>query len=210
MFTNICAFLLSFCTMGYIEYKCSHFNWKPVSLFHHIITASAANYLLYNEPDKIYNIMSYNISDYSLLYQYIPLISCAYGYFDLYHAIIDKKTNDFLFHGIFFVGTTSWMMYNNTLHMVYPGLLLETSSIFLTTINLHPFIKYPFSFSFLFYRNILFPYITIRWLSTMENLYTSEINNEKIAMTFVIMINVLNFYWGKKIIKKIQRHLHNE
>ena len=210
MFTNICVFILSFCTMGFIEYKCSHLDWKPVSLFHHMITASAANYLLYNEPEKIYNIMDYNVNDYSILYKYIPLISCAYGYFDLYHAIIDKKTKDFIFHGIFFISTTTWMMYHNLLHIAYPGLLLETSSIFLTTINFHPVIKFPFCVSFLFYRNLLLPYITVKWLLTMENLYTPEINNEKIIMTFTMMINILNFYWGNKIIKKLKKHLHTD
>ena len=210
MFLKFCVFLGSFLSMSYVEYYSSHLDWKPVSLIHHLIVASTSNYLLYSDPQKIFHMTEYNSTDFSPIYNYIPIISCAYGYFDLYHAISDKKSFDFVFHGIFFVGTTSWAQYNNVTHWLYPGLLIETSSIFLTTIHKHPLIKYMFCASFILYRNILLPYISAYWFYHNSNLYEPIMNNEKMVASFLIMINSLNFFWGYKVIRKLMKHLKQE
>lgn len=210
MFLKLCVFLGSFLSMSYLEYHSSHLNWKPVSLVHHTITASTSNYLLYSEPDKIFRMTEYNSTDFSPIYNYIPIISCAYGYFDLYHEIHDKKSIDFVFHGIFFIGTTSWGLYNNVIHWLYTGLLIETSSIFLTIIYQHSIIKYFFCTSFIIYRNLLFPYISGYWVYHNSNLYESGMNNEKVVALFMIIINALNFFWGYKVIHKLMKHLKEE
>jgi hypothetical protein len=210
MWDKIGILLFTFTVFASIEYRTSHLNWKPVSLIHHVITASTANYLLFTEPDKMYSVTNYNASDYYPIYRYLPLISCAYGYFDLYYAIIKKQGPDFLFHGVFFIGTTSWALYNNAIHFMYPGLLLETSSIFLTLMPSYPFMKYPFCASFLLYRNILVPYLTYNWFYTMKKLYEPNMNEEKMIILFALTINSLNLYWGYKIINKLKRHLHDE
>ncbi len=210
MYLKACVFVGSFLSMTYLEYYSSHLDWKPVSFVHHIIVSSASNYLLYNEPEKMFHITEYNSSDLLPLYNYVPMISCAYGYFDLYHAIKDKQSFDFVFHGFFFIGATSWGLYNNVLHWVYPGLLLETSSIFLSTIRTHPIVKYFFGASFLVYRNMIFPYICGYWFYHNANLYEPVMNNEKVLALFMVMINILNFFWGYKVIKKISKHLKGE
>ena len=209
MLLKLCMFLGSFLSMSYLEYYSSNLDWKPVALVHHVIVASTSNYLLYSDPQKIFHMTEFNSTDFSPIYNYIPIISCAYGYFDLYHSICENK-NDFIFHGIFFIGTTSWGLYNNVIHWVYPGLLIETSSIFLTIIHKHPLIKFLFCGTFITYRNILFPYISGYWFYHNPNLYEPVMNNEKTVAVFLIVLNLLNFFWGYKIIRKLMKHLKQE
>ena len=75
-------------------------------------------------------------------------------------------------------------MHNENFHWLYPGLLMETSSVFLNlTVLPYDFIKYFFLVTFLFYRNIVFPYISIIFIKDKYVLFLEPKHyNEKIVI----------------------------
>ena len=119
---------------------------------------------------------------------------------------------DYILHGVLFSTVGLIFMHNENFHWLYPGLLLETSSIFLNlTVLPYDFIKYSFAATFLFYRNIVFPYLSIIFVKDKYVfIFEPEHYNDKIILFSLFCINYLNFFWGYKLVKKIIRHIKND
>jgi len=143
---------------------------------------------------------------------YFPIFSCAFGLYDLYNGIYILKKIDFILHGILFSATGFIFMYNENFHWFYPALLMETSSIFLN-LTVFPFdiFKMCFLVTFIFYRNIVFPYISFLFIKNKYVIiFQPEHFQEKGIIVGILCINLLNFFWGYKIVKKAIRHIKNE
>ena len=206
-------YTLSILFFSFIEiYKPKVYSIETVPFIHHVVTSSVSNYMLYNNATFMLNIFDYPQDNLEPIVLYFPIFSCAYGLYDLYCGIYLNKKIDFLLHGIFFSITGLLFMYYENFHWLYPGMLIETSSIFLLFNHLpYDIIKYSFALSFLLYRNIIFPYISIIFIKNKYLLILEPFHyQEKGILFFILCINFLNFFWGYKIMKKLIRHIKND
>ena len=213
MFLKTFIYTLSILLFSFIEtYKPKIYSIQTVPLLHHVVTSSVSNYMLYNNSNFIVNIFDYKQEDLEPMVLYFPIFTCAYGLYDLYGGIYLNKRLDFLLHGIFFSMTGLIFMYYENFHWLYPGMLLETSSLILLFNHLpYNIIKYSFATSFLIYRNIIFPYISIIFIKNKYILLFEPYHyQEKGLLFFLMCFNCLNFFWGYKIMKKLIRHIKNE
>ena len=213
MFTKSILYVLSILFFSYIETTVPIiYSVESVPLIHHVITSSISNYMLYNNSQYILNIFEQPQETQSPLVLYFPVFSCAYGLYDLYNVIRNKKSLDFILPGVLFSTLGLIFMYYENFHWIYSGLLMETSSVFLLFIRKPSnTIRYCFAISFFFYRNIVFPYISFLFLKKNYMLLIEpEHFQEKGLMVFLYFINSLNFYWGYKIANKLIRHIKNE
>lgn len=213
MYLKIPLYFLSLVFFSYLEINIPRiYSVQTVPIIHHVITSSVSNYLLYNDTDLMLNMFNTPKEEISPLLSYFPIFSCAFGLYDLYNAIFIQKKMDFILHGVLFYTVGVIFMHNENFHWLYPGLLMETSSVFLNlTVLPYDFIKYSFAATFLFYRNIVFPYISIIFIKDKYVLFIEPKHyNEKIILFSLFCINYLNFFWGYKIVKKLIRHIKNE
>jgi hypothetical protein len=213
MFGKNLIYILSILFFSYLETNIPQiYSIETVPLIHHIVTTSITNYMLFNNTDFMLNVFDYKQEEIHPVIAYFPIFSCAYGLYDLYSVIYYSRKIDFMLHGIFFSTAGLLFMHYENFHWLYPGLLMETSSVFLLLNKLpHNVIKMFFVLTFIFYRNLLFPYISIIF---MKNKYyvllESEHYQEKGILFFMFCMNILNYYWGYKIVKKVIRHIKNE
>ena len=206
-------YTLSILFFSFIQtYKPKVYSIETVPLIHHLVTSSVSNYMLYNNATFMLNIFDYPQDNLEQMVLYFPVFSCAYGLYDLYSGIYLNKKIDLLLHGVFFSITGLLFMYYENFHWLYPGLLMETSSIFLLFNHLpYDIIKYSFALTFLLYRNIIFPYISIIFIKNKYLLILEPLHyQEKGTLFFILCINFLNFFWGYKIMKKLIRHIKND
>lgn len=185
-------------------------NIVIVNIGHHIIVSLVANYFFFTHPEKVINIYQYKTDDISEFYLYIPIITCSYGFYELMSASFLKKKFEFMFHGMLMVTMSVFVLEYEIFHWVYPGLLMETSSIFLNLLHLkNKIYKYLFALTFILYRNILFPYICLCFYYKNFGKFISlnpDHNLEKGVGLLISVVNILNFFWGYKIIKKVFNH----
>jgi len=213
MYYKIPLYLLSLVFFSYVEIKIPRiYSVQTVPIVHHAITSTVSNYLLYNNSEFMLNIFDTPQEEVHPALSYFPIFSCAFGLYDLYNGIYIQKKIDFILHGILFSATGFIFMYNENFHWFYPALLMETSSIFLNlTVFPYDAIKYAFMVTFIFYRNIVFPYISIIFIKNKYVIiFEHEHYNDKIVLFSILCINFLNFFWGYKIVKKAIRHIKNE
>jgi len=68
------------------------------------------------------------------------------------------------------------------------------------------FLKLLFTFTFILYRGLLFPYLTYQYINNNYNNYNNILNIEYEFM-FILFIafsfNILNFYWIKLIFNRL-------
>lgn len=194
-------FLSNVAAMAAMEFYTEklHLKWKPVSLYHHVITSAAANALWWAKPEIFYNITNVSLESLPIAFQLVPLVTFSYAFFEIYHVFRDRKGLDFLAHGAYMIVTSSLSIYLKIPHWILPELITETSSMFLTIIRFHKSIRYLFAFTFLFCRGILYPYICIKWLGNAEHIFDPTMSLEKVKFVFVIILNCLNGFWIWKI-----------
>jgi hypothetical protein len=181
-------------------------------VIHNLVTSCVSNYIFYNDPQYIMNIYEQPQEKQSPLILYFPIFSCAYGLHHLYSVIQKKKSFEHIIHGISFFSIGPLFMYYENFHWIYPGLLMETSSVFLAFIHKpYGWIKYCFALTFIFYRNIFFPYFTYLVYKNNMTIFDEPGHYHlKGCFIFFISINCLNFYWGYKIINKFIRIIKND
>jgi hypothetical protein len=200
VFTTLCAIIFLEKKMPYIG------KIHVASFLHCCITAITAHYVLINDPWKFLTIYEYNMEDFPLIAQIVPYISYAFGFYDLYYGITLRKV-DFIIHGTVFTTSALITDYYNAMHYSYMGLLLETSTPFFHLLHYKiPFIETAFAFTFLLYRCVFFPIMTIIYFfRTYNNIVNNEMNLEKGVIICACTLNALNIYWGSKIVKRAIR-----
>ena len=209
-------FFLTTCIISLIEryipviYK----NIPTVNILHHIITTVSAHYFWYKHPDVLFRFYQYNQEDIPSAFLYVPLVTCTFAFYEIYRNAFLKQSFDFMLHGIMMASVSVLFLNYENFHWAYPGLLMETSSIFLNLMNLNNEIyKYLFGITFICYRNLLFPYLSLVFYN--ENFlkivsYSPYYPFEKGIGILLIIVNSLNFYWGHKIVKKYFKTIKNE
>lgn len=180
---------------------------KTVPLLHAVVSSVAANYMLYWDPYAMTHAYKYTDDMIPPYLRSIPLISLAYGIYDL-HEGIQRKDTGFIIHGLLFIIGSSITVCSGNLRYSFPALLTETSTIFLHFIHFPSLVNNVlFASSFFLYRNVLFPYISFEYFCekydalTMPNAHYVE----KTVGVCVLGINALNFFWARKIYHRIRR-----
>lgn len=199
--------LLTLWVMYWIERKIPNIGkLHTVSLCHALCTTYMSHHVLFMDPEKFFTIYDYDITSYPDYIQLFPYVSFGYAFYDMYYGISVRKI-DYILHGIMFLTCTFVGDYYNVMHYSYVGLLMETSNIFLNFLpydNLY--INGIFFFLFILYRNIYFPIFTSVYVyRKYDTLISSEDNHERYIVLCALMINSLNFYWGRKIVRKAIR-----
>ena len=178
------------------------------ALIHGIIASIYTNLGYFYQPTMIYDcIFKQEFHD---IYLFILLISTGYGFYDLYIGINSKKLDNII-HGLFFVGFSLYLHFQQNILLSYPFIIIETSSIFL---NLRPLqykiIDILFVTTFFIYRFCVFPLII--------GIYLLNPNNSNIVFGLIssISLTILNIYWFYLIVKKtiktytVQPKLHEQ
>lgn len=147
-----------------------------------------------------------------------PAITMGYGLFDMFEVMTKSLSKDFLLHG---VATFSVMAYFCEIHMpeiVLPFLLMEISTVHLVFMKAN-FLSEKmvavnialFTLSFFLYRLIICPYL---WWGIVRQTLIVDGEEDHTCLpwhfkynviAFGMLFNVLNAYWGYKIILKVQR-----
>ena len=174
-----------------------------IPFVHAYVTSFYSNYLLFNDPKKFFNITIYQNHEINNLYTSIPIYTYIYLFFHVKSAIHRGYAETI--HA-FMLTLMSYICFaNNKNHYFIPGLIIETSTIFLHLMyaNKHIIFKILFFLSFTFYRGILFPYICYNFIN---NHYEEILNIYDLHFVYFIILllsNLLNFYWLGLIIKKL-------
>ena len=182
---------------------------ETLPFLHAMITSSFSNYLLITNPDFIFHIEKYDQTSLSDIFFIVPIYTCSYGIFDFYYGF-KLKNISFMIHGSMLLVGSMFLYSTNNLHLFYPPLIMETSSIFLNIMilpNANIIYKYLFAFTFFFYRYFIFTFISYFFIqntilkTNQENVYINMVGISLIAVS-----NVLNYFWGYKIIKKMIKY----
>ena len=137
----------------------------------------------------------------------VPMITLAYGVFDILHGVKDGWEH--FFHGIFLTATCLYLYAVGELHYLTFALLMETSSIFLNLRPLKAFwIDMAFALLFFIYRWIICP---LGWTKFILGGY-SEDNCVRYETWLVVLcggifFHGLNIHWGIKIMFKILKKI---
>lgn len=179
------------------------------SFVHAIITTFSCHYVFWKYPSKLFNI--FDIQDVPedsyvlLILTYIPIFSMAYGVYDLFSGINEKRW-DFTLHGIVMLFSIFFAYTQDKAHICVLPLLTETSTIFLA---FRPFkimvLNICFAITFFLYRILLLPGISFY-------IFGKICLNSTIASVLSIgqgTLNSLNGMWGYKIYKIIRQILQN-
>ena len=114
------------------------------------------------------------------------------------------KSKIFIFHGIMMLFSILISIYFGMNHYLTAALILEVSTIFYNFLSFNNIISnLLFGFTFLFYRNVVFFLMCVNYLIHYykNRLYLKFIHN--FIVFSVVSFNCLNFYWGKKLIRKM-------
>ena len=216
MVYKLSFFFFTTCVIALIE-RYIPFIFRKIStvnILHHLITTISAHYFLFKYPGILFHVYDYKQEDISPYFLYVPIITCSFAFYELYGNAFLKKNIDYLIHGIMMVFVSILFLNYENFHWTYPALLMETSSIFLNLMQLdNKIYKYLFGVTFVFYRNLLFPYISFVFYN--ENFlkiisYYPYYPHEKGTGCLLLVTNTLNFYWGYKIIEKFLKTIKNE
>ena len=194
--------------LGFIELFIPRIQDVYVSdLFHALITSLGSNYLLFTTPHMYLNIFKYHYHETPILYQQLPYYTMIYSFIDMYYSI-QMKSKIMIFHAFVMIITTFLCLYYGYPHYASVGLMLETSSIFLNLKQYKkPFFEICFGLSFIFYRNLLFTYICMNYyIYVYENQYYYDIFHGTFSV-LGLLFNGMNFFWGIKIFKNINKKM---
>ena len=193
-----------FMLLVFLEVKMPKFkNIQLTSLVHSTIVGCSTNYLLITDYDRFTNIFKYDLEETNYLYYYIPYYSLLYSFIDINESF-KMQSNIFIFHGIMMLFSISISIYFGKNHYLTTALILEVSTIFYNFLSFNNIIlNLLFGLTFLFYRNVVFFSICVNYLiHYYENrLYLKFIHN--FIVFSLVSFNCLNFYWGKKLVRKM-------
>lgn len=142
----------------------------------------------------------------------LPYFALGYSIYDLYTSIKLKKT-DFIIHGLLYSLGFSYCIYNNLMIPCNIAMMMNISTIFLQILRIMKILRYDiihpvyfmstsfiFTVLFIYYRIIMFPYITYNYLSISYHVLNSQ--SWFILLFGSISISILNIWWLFYIIKK--------
>ena len=186
---KIIIVLTSFFSCFYFDNK----NWlnKKIDLVpfvHSFIQTVITNSILIYNPTLYLNYKEQT----EIVYILPLLVGFGYSLYELYNSIKDKKF-EYIIHGliIFLIGCVGFLTTENISPFCNYAFMTETSTFFL---NLRPLkmamIDFGFIGTFIFYRLVLFPWITYYYI---DNLYAKMLG---------IGFFTLNLYWFVLIAKK--------
>lgn len=182
-------------------------NYSLISTINTILTAFIPNYLFITDYNNFINIYKYDINEINSLYQYPSKFLLSYVIYDIYYSLFPFK-KDMIIHGILLLLSIILVEYYNIQHYICQGLLIQTSTLFLNFINKSDICGLLFVITFFIYRIILFPILSIKYFNYAFTLLTnSNLNCHKLIILLVLFLNILNFYWFKKIILKFKYKL---
>lgn len=188
-------------------FKKQLYSFDLCSFIHAVITTYSSHYVFWKYPTKLLNIFDIHDipedSDVSWILTYIPIFSMAYGVYDLFSGILEKRW-DYTLHGIVMLFSIFFAYTQEKAYVCILPLLTETSTIFLAC---RPFkimmLNVCFAITFFVYRILLLPGISFYMLGKI-------CLNSTIASVLSIgqgTLNSLNGMWGYKIYKIIQKIL---
>ena len=180
---------------------------STVNILHHLITTISAHYFLFKYPGILFHVYNYKQEDISPYFLYVPIITCTFAFYELYGNAFLRRNIDYIIHGMMMVFVSILFLNYENFHWTYPALLMETSSIFLNLMQLENKIyKYLFGVTFIFYRNLLFPYISFVFYD--ENFlkivsYSPYYPHEKRNRMFIACYKYIKFLLGIQNYQKI-------
>jgi hypothetical protein len=182
------------------------YNIHIVSFIHSLIITLFSNYLLIYDTNTFLNITLYKEKEVNELYKIIPIFTLCYSFFHIYDVF--KLKIDFIIHGLLLLVFSLYCNLFNKNHYLSVALIIESSTIFmhLNYAISSIFLKLLFTFTFILYRGLLFPYLTYQYINNNYNNYNNILNIEYEFM-FILFIafsfNILNFYWIKLIFNRL-------
>ena len=200
---NIFLFFIYFFIQVFIAPKN---DYSFISTINTLLTALIPNYLLITDYQNFINIYNYNLDQVNILYEYPSKFIISYVIFDIYYSLNPFK-KDMLLHGILLSMSIFVIEYNNIQHIFCQALLMQTSTLFLNYVNKSNICGLLFVLSFFVYRIIIFPLLSYKFLITNLNDLNKEINYNHFIIIIAAFINILNFYWFKKIIYKFKKKI---
>lgn len=171
------------------------------SFIHALVTTVTSHYVLWKHPSKIKNI--FDISDVPMdsyaktFFTYVPIFSMAYGVYDIFTGLLQKRW-DFFLHGCIMLLIIFSCYVQDSAHIVMLPLTTEISTIFLAFRNWNSILLNScFALTFFLYRLVLLPLVSFYMIGKV-------CLNSVIASTLSIgqgTLNSLNGMWGYKIFK---------
>uniref|UniRef100_A0A7S4HND2 TLC domain-containing protein n=1 Tax=Odontella aurita TaxID=265563 RepID=A0A7S4HND2_9STRA len=156
------------------------------------------------------------------LHRLLPAITWGYAMVD----IVDSFTlgNDFLMHGTMLGAVMGTVCELGVPHTITPMLIMEVSTIplNLTGATFLPQIailvaQLMFAVLFFIIRILLVPLLWARWVKTFYEEEAIEKDNVcfphwfiYVVLVFGVLFHSLNFYWFRKVVRKIKRKLVGE
>lgn len=181
-------------------------DYSLISTINTLLTASIPNYLLITDYQNFINIDNYSLDQVNILYEYPSKFIISYVIFDIYYSLNPYK-KDMLLHGVLLSMSIFVIEYYNIQHIFCQALLMQTSTLFLNYINKSNICGLLFVLSFFVYRIIIFPLLSYKFLVNNLNDLNKEINYNHFIIIIATLINILNFYWFKKIIYKFKKKI---
>lgn len=194
---NISLFFIYFFIQLFIAPKN---DYTIISTINTLLTASISNYLMITDYNTFINIYNHKSNDVNELYIYPIKFITSYVLFDIYYSLNPFK-KDLLLHGALILFSIILVEYCDIQHYVCQGLLLQTSTLFLTFSKKSDICGLLFVITFFIYRIIIFPLLSFKYINNNFQMITStNLNQNHFIIILVLILNMLNFYWFKKII----------
>jgi len=149
---------------------------------------------------------------------FVPAITLGYGAFDMFEAMTTKLGKDFLLHGTATISVMAYFCQTGFPEIVLPFLLMEISTVHLVFmkatflservvfVNMVLFVA-----TFFLFRLMVCPYI---WWGIARQALSHSPDNACLpwhlkyaTVGFGMTFNLLNSYWGYKVLRKFLRKL---
>lgn len=194
---NISLFFIYFFIQLFIAPKN---DYTIISTINTLLTASISNYLMITDYNTFINIYNYKSNEVNELYIYPSKFIVSYVLFDIYYSLNPYK-KDLIIHGAIILFSIILVEYYEIEHYICQALLLQTSTLFLTFMKKSDICGLLFVITFFIYRIIIFPLLTFKYMNNNFQMITStSLNQNHFIIFLVFTLNILNFYWFKKII----------
>lgn len=185
-------------------------DYTIISTINTLLTASISNYLMITDYNTFINIYNYKSNEVNELYIYSSKFIISYVLFDIYYSL-NPFRKDFLLHGAIILFSIILVEYYKIEHYLCQALLLQTSTLFLTFMKKSDICGLLFVITFFIYRIIIFPLLTFKYMNNNFQMITStKLNQNHFILLLVLTLNILNFYWFKKIIFIFKSKLINK
>ena len=185
-------------------------DYTIISTINTLLTASISNYLMITDYNTFINIYNYKSNEVNELYIYPSKFIVSYVLFDIYYSL-NPFRKDFLLHGAVILFSIILVEYYEIEHYICQALLLQTSTLFLTFMKKSDICALLFVITFFIYRIIIFPLLTFKYMNNNFQMITStNLNQNHFIILLVLTLNILNFYWFKKIIFIFKSKLINK